>query len=230
MQASMIRNKPLIATAALFALALVDAMTAWLLGSDPLLPGLASGAGAGATLLFWGLGHCDGMDGPVITAAKQALESRNVNGVLAWVRKDDEEAIRLAFGHALAVRELGAEAKALADEHFFETLVRIHRAGEGAPFTGLKPAGRDLGPAVPAADAALESGSDEALAKLLTDAVREGLHERFHAAASRKRFAIDEVAHGREFVERYVPYVHYVEQLWKLATGHAGHSHAEHAH
>ena len=28
-------------------------------------------------------------------------------------------------------RKLGGEARALADHHFFETLVRLHRAGEG---------------------------------------------------------------------------------------------------
>jgi len=72
--------------------------------------------------------------------------------------------------------------------HFFETLVRIHRAGEGAPYTGLKPAGRDLGPAIPAADKALESGSSEQLVKLLTDTVRNGVHERFKDVIAKKSY------------------------------------------
>jgi hypothetical protein len=56
------------------------------------------------------------------------------------------------------VRKLNPEAKEFADMYFFETLVRIHRAGEGEPYTGIKPAGRDLGPAVPAADKAIVDG------------------------------------------------------------------------
>ena len=72
------------------------------------------------------------------------------------------------------MRKLGPQAQAFADRYFFETLVRVHRAGENAPYTGLKPAGRDLGPAIPAADKALETGSDEALVQLLTDEVRDG--------------------------------------------------------
>lgn len=61
------------------------------------------------------------------------------------------------------MRKLSLEARQLADMHFFETLVRLHRAGEGAGFTGLKPAGRDLGPAIPAADKALRDANVEPL-------------------------------------------------------------------
>jgi hypothetical protein len=43
------------------------------------------------------------------------------------------------FTKTLAVRKQSKEAKELADMYFFETLVRIHCAGEGAPYTGLKP-------------------------------------------------------------------------------------------
>ena len=91
--------------------------------------------------------HCDGLDGPVVKAAQRALAETNVNLVLIWVQKDEEREIKRAFEKTLAVRKLNAEAKELADLYFFETHVRLHRAGEGAPYTGLKPAGRDLGPA-----------------------------------------------------------------------------------
>jgi len=94
--------------------------------------------------------HCDGMDGPVVKAAQRTLESGNVNGILIWVQKKDEGEVRRAFERTLTVRKLSLEAKSLADMYFFETVVRLHRAGEGAPYTGLTPAGRDLGPAIPA--------------------------------------------------------------------------------
>jgi hypothetical protein len=103
--------------------------------------------------------HCDGLDGPVVTAAKRALQKGDVTPVLRWVKKEDEGAIRAAFEKTRIVRTKGLEAKQLADAYFFETLVRLHRAAEGAPYTGLKPAGRDLGPAIPAADKALRDGS-----------------------------------------------------------------------
>ena len=175
------------------------------------------------------LAHCDGMDGPVVTAAKQALEAGDVNPVLIWVSKKDESEIRNAFQKTLAVRKLNPEAKELADMYFFETLVRIHRAGEGEPYTGIKPAGRDLGPAVPAADKAIADGKLEPLYKILTDKIHEGLHEKFKEVMKKKDFKKNDVDAGREFVEAYVPFVHYVEALYDTAAKGGGHGHSQEA-
>ena len=182
---------------------------------------LLAAIGALSTALVLSLpasGHCDTLDGPVVTLARKALETASVDLVLPWVPKADEPEIRSAFSHALSVRKLGPEAKQLADTYFFETVVRVHRASEGAPYTGLKPAGLDLGPAVPAADKALETGSTESLEKLLGDAVRKGLREQFQSAVSRKKFDAGDVESGRRYVQAYVPYVHYVEAIWETAT------------
>jgi uncharacterized protein DUF6448 len=195
-----------------------------LLGMD-LASDLAGDAGL---LLLWGIGHCDTLDGPLVTLAKKALEEKNVNLVLPWVRAEDATEIRHAFDHALSVRVLGPRARSLADRHFLETLVRVHRAGEGAPFTGLKPAGLDLGPAVPAADRALETGSAEELVKLLVDAVRAGVNRHFRAAAEQRDFDVNDVVAGRRYVEAYVPYVHYVERLWEAASGPVHGHHPDH--
>jgi hypothetical protein len=199
-------------------------------GLDDSVGGLvtdAIGVGNGGLALVWAFGHCDGLDGPVVTVARKALETGNVNLVLPWVRAEDEGEIRKVFDQARSVRKFGGEARELADTHFFEALVRIHRAGEGAPFGGLQPAGRDLGPAVPAADKALETGSIEQVEKLLTDAIRNGVHKHFDAALGRRQFASDDVEAGRAYVEAYVPYVHYVERLWQAAQG-AAHAHGQH--
>ncbi len=173
------------------------------------------------------LAHCDGLDGPVVGAARIALQTGDINRVLSWVRPDDIVEIRRAFNEALATRKLGPQAQELADRYFFETLVRVHRAGEGAPYTGLKPAGRDLGPAIPAADKAVETGSLDEVARLLTEAVKNGLDARFHDLMAKKPFRVDDVAAGREFIESYVTFIHYVEGLYEAAAQPvvAGHYH-----
>lgn len=171
--------------------------------------------------------HCDTMDGPVVAAARRALETGSANHALIWVRSQDEPEILRAFQQALAVRKLGVEARELADRSFFETVVRIHRQGEGEPYTGLKPAGTDQGAAIPAADRALASGSIADLEKLLVEAIRHGLHERFEHAVATKGFAPDDVAAGRAHVAAYVALTHYVEAVHGLGVGTA-HSPAGH--
>lgn len=169
--------------------------------------------------------HCDGEDGPVIQSARQALASGNVNRVLIWVQHSDEAQIKDAFRKALAVRQLNPSARELADNYFFETLVRVHRAGEGAPYTGIKPAGRDLGPAVVAGDKAMETGSAEALATLLTQAIHASIDGQFRQVIAKQNFKPDDVAAGQEYVKAYVGYIHSVERIYEAAAGPA-HDHA----
>ena len=179
--------------------------------------------------------HCDTLDGPVVQTARIALEKGDVTSVLKWVQADDENEIRAAFQKTLAVRAKGAEAKELADMYFFETLVRIHRAGEGAPYTGLKP-GEAIDPAVALADNALEEGSVDKLVGVLMKAMANGIREHFKHASEKKRHANDSVAAGREFVEAYVIFTHYVEGLHTIIKGSGGHhggeavSHSGHGH
>lgn len=176
-------------------------------------------AGAALVLPSKVFAHCDGLDGPVVKAAQKALETGNVNLALIWVQEQDEAQIKQAFERTVAVRQLGPEAKQLADTYFFETLVRIHRAGEGAPYTGLKPAGRDLGPAIPAADRALETGQLRPLMALISGAVQDSLKREFLDVSGKKSFAKNDVAAGRHYVEAYVAFVHYVERLYEAAEG-----------
>lgn len=161
------------------------------------------------------LAHCDGLDGPVVKAAQRALETRNAALVLIWVQDEDEREIQTAFEQTLAVRELSPEARALADRFFFETLVRVHRAGEGAPFTGLKPAGRDLGAAIPAADEAVRAGSVEPVRRLLTDAVQHRLREQFVQMMAARTFKADDLAAGRAYIKAYVEFIHLVERMYE---------------
>jgi len=162
--------------------------------------------------------HCDGEDGPVIKSAQQALDSGNVNRVLIWVQHTDEAQIKDAFRKALEVRQLNPSAKELADHYFYETLVRVHRAGEGAPYTGIKPAGRDLGPAVVAGDKALETGSVEPLAELLTHAVHKSVGAQFKDVIAKQDFKADDVAAGQDYVNAYVKYIHSVERIYEAAA------------
>jgi len=161
--------------------------------------------------------HCDTMDGPVVNTARMALEKGDVTPVLKWVRKKDEDEIKNQFQKTLAARKQGKESKELADRYFFETLVRIHRAGEGAPYTGLK--SEPVEPIIQAADKALATGSADHLVKHVSESVAAGIRERFDRAKETNKHADESVAKGKEFVEAYVEFTHYVERLAADAGG-----------
>jgi len=174
--------------------------------------------------------HCDSLDGPVAKAGERALESNNLDYALVWIRPEAETELRAAFKQALAVRTLNKEARELADRYFLETLVRLHRAGEGEPYTGLKPKGTDLGPAIPAADQAIRSGSTNPVAKLITEATTRGLRERLQRVMATRKYNANDIAAGREHVETYVAFLHYVERLYVEVRGDASESHQHENH
>jgi hypothetical protein len=186
--------------------------------------GMAMALVCGAVLLLprWASAHCDSLDGPVVNEARLALEKGEIAPVLKWVKAEHEEAVRQAFVQAGKVRGLSPEARALADQYFFETLVRVHREGEGAAFTGLKPAGM-IDPPIVKADQALASGSVDMLADTISAHVGQAMRERFSHALATKQHADESVQAGRESVEAYVQYVHFVEGIVGLV-------HGKHAH
>ena len=168
--------------------------------------------------------HCDSLDGPVVQAARAALAQGDVSLVLLWVRPQDENEIRDAFQRTVRARSAGGDATEVADRWFFETLVRVHRAGEGAPFTGLRPAGEGLSPGVAAAEGALHEASPDALTARLADHVASAVAERWAEVNRLSGFAPNDVAAGRAWVEAYVSYLHFVEELVALVHGSGAHT------
>lgn len=171
--------------------------------------------------------HCDTLSGPVVGAAKKALDAGDLGPVLRWVKPEAEPELRQAFDRTLAVRSQGSKARELADQYFLETVVRLHRAGEGAPYTGLKAEPDDPAGLIAASDRALEGKSADPLVALVTSGVATGLRERYDRVVEARKHADESVDAGRRFVAAYVEYVHFVEAL-QLVLAPAG-QHAQNA-
>lgn len=166
--------------------------------------------------------HCDTMEGPTVADGRRALESGNVNHALKWIGEPHEAELTKAFELARRVRDLGDDARELADQYFLETLVRLHRAGEGAPYDGIKPAGTPIEDAVVAADRCVATGSMEPLEGMFSEAELQELRERFDRVLATKDFDVDDVAAGRRFIAAYVDFFHFAE------GDEHGHEHAAH--
>ena len=166
--------------------------------------------------------HCDSLDGPVVAAARRSLRGGRPDPILPYVRVEMEPELRQAFELAAKARAAGPDA-CDADRWFFETAVRLHRAGEGATFTGLKPAGLDVGPAIPAAERALESGSAEQLTDVLCAVLREQARHRLEHAMRLKEHAAEGVPAARDYVEAMLGYQVWAHRIYRQATAAAIH-------
>ncbi|MCC6550884.1 MAG: hypothetical protein IT279_12535 [Ignavibacteriaceae bacterium] len=159
--------------------------------------------------------HCDAVEGPVVKAARKAILSGNINHVLVWVRAEDEKEIRDLFKRVQSVSTLNEEASDLARDYFFETVVRVHRMGEGVGYTGIKPVGYEPEPGILAADEALENKSVETLLHHTGEKYHAHVKELFGEVVSKSSYAVDDLEAGREYVAKYVTFIHYIESLYK---------------
>ena len=155
--------------------------------------------------------HCDTADGPAVTDGRRALETGNINHALKWIQADGEAELTEVFNKAVTVRKLGPQAAEVADRLFLETLVRLHRMGEGVGFTGIHPTGTEIEPIVLAADRALETGDDSQVAALGPADRRAELHRRFETALGKKKFDVNDLRAARDYVAAYVSFFKYAE-------------------
>lgn len=128
--------------------------------------------------------HCDTLDGPVVTAARAALDADDVDQALPYVPAEAEDEVRAAFELARRARLEGETSREVADLYFFDVVVRVHRHSEGEPHTGLKPAGLDVGPVIPLAEHAADTGDTGPLLSLLRDELERRVNHRCEHARS----------------------------------------------
>jgi hypothetical protein len=176
--------------------------------------------------------HCDSLDGPVAKAVEKALDSGNLYPVLAYAPATAETEIHATFEKSRKVRGLGPDARALADQAFLETVVRLHRAGEGAAYTGLKPVGIDYGPVIPAAELALDTGDLSKVKAVLLESIEHALRERLAHVRQLQKAPIEpktapEVAHARERVSAELGFVIFAETIRQAALGTGAEHHAD---
>jgi len=171
--------------------------------------------------------HCDHVDGPVVQDARIAIEQSDLTPVLKWINAEDEAELQDVFQKTMRVREVGGETAEIADRLFFETLVRLHRASENAPYTGLKPAGTPVAGYVTLSDEALDTGSADELIGHLQEALEHVISEKFEETYSKKQRMDESVDAGRQYVHDYVEFVHHVKYIVESIKGNGA---AQHEH
>jgi hypothetical protein len=158
-----------------------------------------------------------------VKAAKKALETGNLNYVLIWIPKESEKELKAIFEKTLRARKAGKDAQDVADDWFFENSIRLHRAGEGAAYTGMKPAGLSEGLVVPRAEKAIETGDPKDAIAFILKTIEDDLTIRFHHVMEKKKYDVNDVAAGREFIAAFIGWVVYSHHLYISVAGAAGH-------
>ena len=169
--------------------------------------------------------HCDSVEGPVIKAAQKSLETGNINYVLIWVPEKDEPEVNRLFNRVLQNRSLNSDVNILLTNYFFETVVRLHRMGEGVGYTGIKDATFKPEPGISEADDAIAHGSLKQISSLLLEEEHAELEKYFSEVLQKQNYSTDDLQAGRDYVKSYVHFIHYVEELFADSKNKSTHCH-----
>lgn len=169
--------------------------------------------------------HCDSVEGPVIKAAQKSLETGNINFVLIWVPEKDEPEIHRLFNKVLQNRGLNSDVNLLLTNYFFETVVRLHRMGEGVGYTGIKDVNFKPEPGITEADDAIALGSLKQISSELPEEKYAELEKYFSEVIQKQNYNTDDLQAGRDYVKSYVHFIHYVEELFADSKNKSTHCH-----
>lgn|SRR5690606_8990152 len=165
--------------------------------------------------------HCDSYDGPVIQDAYKALETEEVTFVMKWIETEHEQEITSLFNKTVSLKTGDSAIYGIVEKHFLETLVRFHRETEGAPYTGLKPAG-STAPIVQMADNSIAHKDVNTLLHSLGNHIQEVITEKYEKVAALDKVKDNSIAEGRAYVAAYVDYTHTLEAI-EAVMAHGGH-------
>src|SRR5690554_760431 len=179
-------------------------------------------AGAFLLISISSFAHCDSYDGPVIKDALKALDQNKVELVLKWIEPQQEKEVISLFDKTYKLKKGDKEVYTIVEKHFLETLVRLHRETEGAPYTGLKPAG-SMTPLVEMADKSIANKSAEEVIDAVTTHLEQVLRERYATVSKLSKSKNNSVKEGRAYVEAYVAYTHTLEALEHVLHGDISH-------
>lgn len=168
--------------------------------------------------------HCDSYDGPVIKDAVKAIETNNVNLVFKWITQEQEAEIKNLFDKTYSLKKGDKEIYSIVEKHFLETLVRLHRETEGAPYTGLKPAGTTK-QIIVLSDNAIENKDIDDLLGKLNNHIGTVIKEKYHKVETLNKVKNNSVEEGRAYVEAYVDYTHSLEAVHDILANGSGHNH-----
>ncbi len=165
--------------------------------------------------------HCDRVNGPVAKSARKALETGQLKPVAIWIGDEQEAALRERFKSSLEAYRSGGPGKKVAKRYFMSEAIRLHRAAEGMPFTGLKQAS-ELPVDLKLAEKARETGDIQPVVELLSSELENKVKKWFKTSqqARRQWEQQQSVETGRKWADAYVKYIVYVHKLYqKIMAG-----------
>jgi len=155
----------------------------------------------------------DLLNGPVIRAAKTALETGDANYIVIWVPEESENTLKNLLEKTCCTQRIKNNMQNRAIDWYFDTVNRLCFVDRKMMFTGLKSDGCNENLIISKAVKAIETGSVEIITDNIPVAYEDEVKQRFRQVINKKNYPVNNPTAGRAYVSAFFEFMGYVQSL-----------------
>lgn len=155
----------------------------------------------------------DVIQGPVVKAAKMALETGNVNYILIWLPEESENTLKNLLEKTCCKRSSRMNMQNQAYDWYFATVNRFFSTSRSYDYLKTQFGGLAEKPLVLKVDTAIESGNFEEIRDIIPITHEADAKQRFLHVMNMRNYPVNDIAAGRAYVSAFFDFNRYVHDL-----------------
>jgi hypothetical protein len=152
-------------------------------------------------------------DGPVISAAKRALETGNAHYILIWIPEESENTVKNLLEKAYCERYTQKNAYNHIVDWYFETINHLHSVHYGPYNLTISTKAPEEKTIIFLVERTCESGNFEEITTVIQDTPSGEMRQRFNDVMKKRNYGVENIAAGRVYVSAFTDFIAFVNNL-----------------
>jgi hypothetical protein len=158
-------------------------------------------------------------NGPVIRAAKMAMETGNASYILIWLPKEAENTLKNLLERTYCENRTRKNTQNHSIDWYFKSVNRLHSRYGWPDYPGMKFKETDEETIALMVERAFESGNFEEINSIIPLNHSGDARERFHKVMMKRNYSVDDIAAGRVYVSAFIAFIVYLHNLSSGSPG-----------
>lgn len=151
-------------------------------------------------------------NGPVMSAAKKALETGKAHHILIWIPEASENTLKNLLEKACCERRIQTDGYDHIIDWYFATVRRFHSVGYGPRNLNISLKTLEEKTIISLVERACESGNFEEIAMVIPDIPAGELRQQFNDVMKKRNYDVENIAAGRVYVSEFTDFIAFVNR------------------
>lgn len=155
----------------------------------------------------------DSHNGPMMIAAKRALETGKAHHILIWIPEKSENTLKNLLEKVCCKRRIQADGHDRIVDWYFETISRFHSGYYGPHNLNISTKTPEEKSIIFLVESACESGNFEEITTVIRDTPTGEMRQRFDDVMKKRNYCEENIAAGRVYVSVFTYFIAFVNNL-----------------